>query len=240
MKIAVIADVHANLPALEATLLAINAQACDSIYHIGDAIAIGPYPAECVDLMQNTPNLKCVKGNHELYFVNGLPKPQPEWMSDGEVQHQLWTHQQLGKQRKSIISQWPMILEEVMDGSKTIFLHYGLTSSGNDFIGILHNPSGSDMDKIFGEQKGKIVFFGHDHVASDINGKARYINPGSLGCCPTAIARYTIATYEDGNVDIQHHSVAYDDRELFKTFEKRAVPEKEFIYKAFFGGRFST
>lgn len=240
MKIAVITDVHANLPALEAALNAISAEDCDSIFHVGDAIAIGPYPAECVDLMQKTPNLKCVKGNHDLYFVNGLPKPQPKWMSDGEVQHQIWTHKQLGEHRKSIVSQWPLTLEVTTDGSKTIFIHYGLTSLGNDFLGVVRNPSSSDLDDMFGEQKGRIVFFGHDHASTDIQGKARYINPGSLGCCPKAIARYTIAKYEDELVNIQHHSVSYDDRDLFRTFEDRNVPEKEFIYRAFFGGRFGA
>ena len=104
MKIAVITDVHANLPALEAVLGAIQVEECDAIFHVGDAIAIGPYPAECLDLMQRTPNLHCVAGNHDLYFVDGLPAPQPEWMSNGEVDHQRWTHQQVGEKRKSFIS----------------------------------------------------------------------------------------------------------------------------------------
>ena len=47
MRIAVITDVHANLPALEAAVGAIHACGCDAIVHTGDAIAIGPYPAEC-------------------------------------------------------------------------------------------------------------------------------------------------------------------------------------------------
>lgn len=108
--------------------------------------------------LRATPNLKCVKGNHELDFVNGLPKPQPEWMSDGEVQHQIWTHEQLGNHRKSIVSQGPMVLEDVIDGSKTIFVHYGLTSLGNDFIGVLPNPSSLELDRIFAEQSGDMSF----------------------------------------------------------------------------------
>ena len=238
MKIAVITDVHANLPALEAALHAIRTEGCDVIFHVGDAIAIGPYPAECVDLMEKTPNLKCVKGNHELYFVNGLPKSQPEWMGDGEFQHQLWTHEQLGEQRKSIISQWPMVFEYDIDGSKITFVHYGLTPAGNDFAGVVRNPGSSDLDDLFGEQKGKFIFFGHDHAVSDIQGKARYINAGSLGCHPKAIARYIIARFEDGLVDIQHHSAVYDDIDLFRTFEDRNVPDREFLYKVFFGRRF--
>jgi len=240
MKIAVITDVHANLPALKAVLRAINADECDSIFHVGDAIAIGPYPAECVDLMQSTPNLKCVAGNHELYFVNGLPNPQPNWMSDGEVQHQLWTHKQLGDQRKSIISQWPFIHENVFEGVKTVFVHYGFALSRKDFIGVIRNPNETDMDKMFAEHTAETIFFGHDHSPSDIKGKARYINPGSLGCCPQALARYTIAKFVDDHVDIQHCSVLYDDKELYEAFEDRNVPEREFIYKVFFGGRFGA
>lgn len=240
MKIAVITDAHANLPALNTVLKAINADACDSIFHVGDAIAIGPYPAECIDLMQSTPNLKCVLGNHDLYFVNGLPDPQPNWMSDGEVQHQLWTHKQLGDQRKSIISQWPFIHEDVFEGVKTVFVHYGLAVSRNDFIGVVRNPNGIDMDEMFAEFRAEILFFGHDHSPSDVIGKARYINPGSLGCCSQALARYIVAKFVDDQVDIQHCSVSYDDKELYEAFEDRNVPERDFIYKAFFGGRFEA
>jgi hypothetical protein len=42
MKIAVIADAHANLSALKAALEAIRLEDCDFIFHMGDAIAIGP------------------------------------------------------------------------------------------------------------------------------------------------------------------------------------------------------
>lgn len=45
-RIVIITDVHANLPALEAALAAIRADGATAIYHIGDAIGIGPFPAE--------------------------------------------------------------------------------------------------------------------------------------------------------------------------------------------------
>ncbi len=59
---------------------------------------------QCLDLMLGASNLTCISGNHDLYFVNGLPDPQPDWMGDGEVRHQPWTHEQLGSQRKSLIA----------------------------------------------------------------------------------------------------------------------------------------
>ncbi len=240
MKIAVITDAHANLPALNAALSAIHAEACDVIFHVGDAIAIGPYPAECLDLMQDTSNLTCVSGNHDLYFVNGLPDPQPDWMSDGEVQHQLWTHEQLGIQRRSLISQWPLVHEDVFEGVKTVFVHYGKADPGNDFVKVVRNPDDADLDKLFAEFRAEFLFFGHDHAPSDVEGKIRYINPGSLGCCPQAVARYTIVEFMEGRAEIQHRSLSYDDKELFEAFEDRKVPERDFIYKVFFGGRFGT
>lgn len=240
MKIAIITDAHANLPALEAVLKVIDEEKCETIFHVGDAIAIGPYPAECVDLLNKTSNLKCVVGNHELYYVNGLPEPQPGWMSDGEVLHQQWTHAQLGDQRKSIVEQWPFVLETEFEGVKTEFVHYGLTSSKDDFKGVVRNPTMVDLDKMFDGWEAEVVFFGHDHSPSDVEGNARYINPGSLGCCKEALARYIIADYENNQVLIRKCSVKYDDKELYDVFEGRDVPEREFIYKVFFGGRFGA
>jgi predicted phosphodiesterase len=238
LKIAVIADAHANLPALQAALAAIHAEKCDAIYHVGDAIAIGPQPAECVDVMLAEPHLECVRGNHELYFLNGLPEPLPPWMSPGEARHQLWTHRQLGEQRKARLAGWPMLLENNLEGVQTCFLHYGLTPGGDDFSGVVRNPTARDLEALFAAQVGKVIFFGHDHSPMDVQGRARYINPGSLGCSPSAAARFTIATCAHGRVEISHRSVPYDDRPLFEAFEARDVPERAFIYNVFFGGRF--
>lgn len=124
MRIVVITDVHANLPALEAALESIRAEGYDAIFHTGDAIAIGPYPAECLDLLLHTPNIHLVRGNHETYFVEGLPKPQPAWMSDGEVRHQHWTRARLDPQLRSVLTAWPYLLERDFEGVKTAFVHY--------------------------------------------------------------------------------------------------------------------
>ncbi len=74
MKIAVITDVHANLPALWAVLAATRQERCDLIVHTGDAIGIGPFPAECLELLLETPHMICLMGNHDAWLVDGLPK----------------------------------------------------------------------------------------------------------------------------------------------------------------------
>jgi putative phosphoesterase len=238
MKIAVITDLHANLPALRTALKAIHKEGCDVVFHTGDAIAIGPYPAECIDLLLDTPNIQFVSGNHEAYFVDGLPDPLPNWMSDGEVQHQHWTRKRLGSQLRSALAQWPYTVECEFEGIKTVFVHYGLRSSGQDFVPIIRHPTVADLDEMFERHSARLVFYGHTHSSSDIQGKARYVNPGSLGCCNEAVARYCVAEFERGRLTIKHRRVPYDDSELFRVFEQRKVPARQFLYQAFFGGRF--
>jgi predicted phosphodiesterase len=238
MRIVVITDVHANLPALKAALDCIRAEGYDAIFHTGDAIAIGPYPGECLDLLLNTPDIQFVMGNHETYFVRGLPTPQPVWMGDGEMQHQHWTHSRLDPRMRPVLAQWPYILEHDLEGVRTVFVHYGFEASGRDFQPVIKDPTATDLDQMFAPQDATLIFYGHHHRQSDMQGRARYVNPGSLGCHREAIARYCVVELHGRQYRIEHRSVPYEDGELLKAFERRGVPEREFIYRAFFGGRF--
>jgi predicted phosphodiesterase len=240
MRIVVITDLHANLPALQALLEAIRSQGYDALYHTGDAIAIGPQPAECLELLLDMPNAWFVMGNHETYFLNGLPTPQPSWMSDGEVQHQYWTHAHLGPQMRSAIEAWPYALQHEFQGVRTAFVHYALDTSGRDFVPLVKPPTRAGLETVFPSLDAQLVFFGHDHGPADVQGRARYVNPGSLGCCEEALARYCIAEFDQGGCKIEHHAVPYDDAALLQAFERRQVPERAFIYRAFFGGRFQA
>ena len=240
MKLAVLTDVHANLPALKAALSEIKQEGVDLLIHLGDAIAIGPFPAECLDLLLNIRNAHFVIGNHDEYFVHGLPRPRGDWMNDGEVEHQNWTHQQINSALRSVVGQWPYHLHYDF-GVPTMFVHYPLDASGRRFASFMTSPTPADLDKsfaLFAPNTSFLNFYGHNHHFSDLVGQARYVNPGSLGCAPEPIARYTLVEYERGNYKLVHRAVPYDDAELLHAFEQRNVPERAFIYRAFFGGRF--
>ena len=231
-------DIHANLPALRAALTAIREEECDAIVHTGDAIAIGPQPAECLDLLLATPNVQCIMGNHESYFVNGLPEPQPSWMSDGERRHQKWPHARLDSRLHSVLAKLPYVLDREVEGVRFLFLHYALAPSGRDFAPAIRRATESDLDRLFLSHDAALVFYGHNHSASDVEGRTRYVNPGSLGCYDKAIARYCIVEFHRGGYTLALRSVPYDDAELLEAFERWDVPDRHFIYRAFFGGRF--
>ena len=237
MKIAVVTDVHGNLPALKATLRAISREDCDAIFHTGDSIGIGPYPAECLDLILNTPRMVPVMGNHDAWFAYGLPDPQPSWMSDGEVIHQQWVHSCLDSSLRTVVGEWPYLIQEEFEDIRVSFLHYGLNDSGRDFAKFHQKPEPADLDEMYNGLDSDLVFYGHHHSNSDMVSKARYVNPGSLGCHTEPVARFAVLVCRDERYELEVRHISYDDSALFREFERRNVPEREFIVRAFFGGR---
>jgi diadenosine tetraphosphatase ApaH/serine/threonine PP2A family protein phosphatase len=65
MRVAVFSDIHANLHALEAVLAAIDGDAPDEIWCLGDLVGYGPKPNECCQLVQARASV-CLAGNHDL------------------------------------------------------------------------------------------------------------------------------------------------------------------------------
>jgi len=235
VRIAILSDVHGNLPALKAALAAIEREGYDALYHTGDVIGIGPYPAECLRLLLDTPGARMIMGNHDAWFVHGLPQPRPSWMTEVELAHQQWVHAQLDPSLRSVVARWPYVIQEQIDGIQLTFTHYGLDDSGRGFVPVIPHPQSEDLDAMFGQFGADLVFYGHHHPTADLQGRRRYVNPGSLGCHTEALARFVTLDCADGAYMLRHRAVPYDDRVLFAAFEDRAVPEREVIRRIFFG-----
>jgi putative phosphoesterase len=239
MKIIIFTDVHANLPALQAMLSTAKAEGYDLLVHLGDAIAIGPYPVETLDLLLSTPNIRFVKGNHDQWFAEGLPNPIPEWMSEAEVDHQHWTHSQIDPQLRTVLADWPMLIQDNIDGLDVAFMHYPLYETKKGFAKVWRDPTEEQLEILFQPFTEPVIFYGHTHAFSDKKARARYVNPGSLGCFSEPIAHFTVLKIANGYYHIEHRMIEYNDDDLWKAFEERKVPEREFLYNAFFGGRFA-
>ena len=248
-RIAVITDVHANLPALEAALAAIDARGCDRIVHGGDAIGIGPYPAETLALLLAQPRIRFVMGNHDAWYAHGLPDPHPAWMADGERAHHEWTHAALDRAAPSCrdaVRAWPWTLDAAVAGVRLRWQHYGLAIDGTMFAPIVADPDGETLDRLFGvapEDGGEgarldVLCFGHHHPPLDREGRSgvRYVNPGALGTGGEGMARFAvIEVAADGEWTVSHHAAAYDPEPLRRAFDERAVPDRDLIRAAFFG-----
>ena len=63
MKILVLSDIHANITALNSVLE--DASDFDETWCLGDIVGYGPDPNECIERIQDLPNLVCIVGNHD-------------------------------------------------------------------------------------------------------------------------------------------------------------------------------
>lgn len=231
MRIAVITDVHANLPALRAALAEIRRIGVDALYHTGDAVGIGPQPAETLELLLSQPDVRLVMGNHDEWAATGLPRP-PAWMSEGEARHVRWVHERLTPTMRAELAGWPYALDDEIGGVLVRFLHYPLTPDG--FAGIRALETGRDADELFAAGGAEVVFYGHHHPFSDVTGAARYVNPGALGCGPEAVARFAVLEVrDDGSPAIAFHAAPYDPAPLLAELHRRDVPETDFILRTF-------
>jgi diadenosine tetraphosphatase ApaH/serine/threonine PP2A family protein phosphatase len=65
MRVAVVSDIHSNLHALEAVLAAIEADAPEELWCLGDLVGYGARPNECCALIADRADV-CLAGNHDL------------------------------------------------------------------------------------------------------------------------------------------------------------------------------
>jgi putative phosphoesterase len=101
MKIAVLADIHANLPALETVTAHIEAWQADRVIVAGDLVNRGPRPLECLQFVlekQHTQGWLTVRGNHEDYVISHSLPDAPRSGQALEVHRgSFWTYQKLGR-----------------------------------------------------------------------------------------------------------------------------------------------
>jgi predicted phosphodiesterase len=70
-RIAILSDVHGNLPAFKAVLEDIGQSGVDALWCLGDLVGYGAQPDECVSLAAETCDL-CLIGNHDLVAIDRL------------------------------------------------------------------------------------------------------------------------------------------------------------------------
>jgi diadenosine tetraphosphatase ApaH/serine/threonine PP2A family protein phosphatase len=71
VRVAAITDVHANLPALEAVIEAIDAAGAEEVWCLGDVVGYGVEPDRCADLIRERCDV-CLAGNHDLAVLGSL------------------------------------------------------------------------------------------------------------------------------------------------------------------------
>lgn len=102
MKIAILADIHANLTAFERVLEDIDRWRPDAVLFAGDAINRGPHPLPCLNIIlerQRCAGWRLVQGNHEEYVLLNAASDAPRQGPQAEIwRNSTWTLQRLNGQ----------------------------------------------------------------------------------------------------------------------------------------------
>jgi len=180
MKIAVLSDVHGNVPALDAVLSDIAQWRPDRVVVNGDLVSRGPYSLECLSMLQaREPGAVCLKGNHEG-FVQWCGRNPPDH-SDPRMQIQkfaYWTRMRLGD-AVGDIEAWPDHLDwDDLEGGSFHITH---GSRLGDRDGIRPELSDDELAPKLGDSRD--VFIGsHTHrpLVRNYN-DTLVVNTGSVG-----------------------------------------------------------
>ncbi|OGS15533.1 MAG: hypothetical protein A2234_08175 [Elusimicrobia bacterium RIFOXYA2_FULL_58_8] len=230
MKIVVFTDTHANFPALQAMAREIKREGYDAAFHTGDAVGLGPWPVETIELLGEIPRLNLLTGNHDAWMCGGLPKGAAPWLEE----HYAWLAGRVSRRHINAAAAWPYLMEHEFEGVRTAFVHYALSSCGRQVSLPISDQLTTDLDALLGRHSSLLVFHGHRHKASDVKGKVRYINPGALGCWHKPAARYAIVRFHKRKVSIRHKAIPYDQSELLDGFATRKVPNYKLILASYF------
>lgn len=237
MKIAIFSDIHGNLQALESIVTDIKKNNYDEVICLGDVIAMGPNPKECLDLIICN-NYKMLLGNHELYYLKGTQIDDE--MGEGEIQHQKWIKNQLNETHRNFLDKCPMKIKTDINGKKVLFQHFLINYNSKDdypFDELNIIKDGTIAEKI-SDIEIDYMFIGHEHKSFEINlENKKLVDVGSSGCTKVETTFYTVLTIENGNVNIEKKYISYNRNKFINTIQSKKYPEKEIISKIFFGIR---
>ncbi len=230
-KIAIFSDIHGNLQALETIINDIKNNNFDEIICLGDIVAIGPNPKECLDIILNN-DIKMVLGNHEMYITRGTHFEKK--LTTSEIEHHLWVKTSLTQSQKEKLEKLDLNYDIKLGKTTFAFMHFPYNEATDNFYE-LQALKEYQIDVIFKNYNYDYIFYGHEHRSNTFISKDKqYIDVGSSGCTPDNKTFYTILDYDGENIKITKKELEYDRNLFEKTIINADYPEKELILKLFY------
>jgi predicted phosphodiesterase len=215
MRIAILADIHGNLPAFEAALEHAAARA-DRLIIAGDVVVGAPDSAACWRLAES---LGCpvVRGNHEGYVADfGAPGTPPAWHSRQFAPVQ-WAAAQLDEAERRRIDALPRLLrpEEAPD----LLVVHGSLRSDRDSVSAYTPPE--ELAAMFPGVRETLIVRAHNHQCQvRLWGGRRIVTAGSVGLTldGTPSAQYLLLEQTRAGWELRHQSVEYDVQAAVRRF----------------------
>ena len=241
-RIALISDVHGNLPALEAVLAAVEQHKADAIWCLGDLVGYGAQPNECVELTGGAVEL-CLIGNHDLVVIDRLDVS--DFSPNAAVAAQ-WTREQLAPEARDYLEKLAP-----MDEERAVGLFHG---SPRDPVWE-YVLSSMAADDCIDAMEARVGAVGHSHVALafwrkgdaptagaqseegtslDISEDRWLLNPGSVGQPRDGDPRASWLTLDLGAWEATWHRTEYDIDRAADAIRAAGLP-KQLAERLYYG-----
>jgi predicted phosphodiesterase len=227
VKLAVISDIHGNLPALEVVLDDLAKWKPDKIILNGDVINRGPDSSGCLDLInRQLPQSLCIKGNHEEFVLECAEKA----FTSGIQRHELrrfahWTIDQLGI-RLDAVRDWREDLDLTDPDGGEIHVTHGTRLGKRD--GILHSTDPDSLPAKLGDPR-QLFITAHTHqpLVLDYEGTL-VVNTGSVGSSfdRDYRAAYGRFSFHTGRWDAEIVRLEYDRARTVRDYEESGFLEE--------------
>jgi diadenosine tetraphosphatase ApaH/serine/threonine PP2A family protein phosphatase len=207
--LAIIYDVHGNLPALEAVLA--DARAADAQRFLlgGDYALFGPFQAESIAALRALEQATWIRGNVDRWAaIQDVPDDDVLLRAIADCR------ETVGARLADELGELPE--QVVIDGTR-----YCHASPMSDMRSFLPEPGDDDEEMLAGASEPRVVF-GHTHLQFRRSGPGgvELLNPGSVGLPLDGDARSAYAlAHDDGS--IEHRRVDYDRDAAISALQER-------------------
>lgn len=232
MKLALIGDVHANLPALEAVLDHAHQQEIEAIWNIGDFVGYGAFPDEAVRRLMKEQAVSII-GNYDLKVLK-YPKKKKKWRRSKMPQKWFafkWAYENLSKKSKKYLRSLP---EEIrlVEGGKHILLTHGSPASNEEHL-TPRTPEQrlrelARMTASENVPRADVIICGHSHREFVRRVEPTwFINTGSVGRPDDGDPRacYAILQLDQKSLQVQHYRLEYDVGRAAAAIREKGLPE---------------
>jgi len=247
MRYALVSDVHANLPALDAVLADIARREAGATYHLGDLVGYSSSPNEVVERLRAT-GIAGVAGNYDSTVALGYKHCgcRSENARQEELAHEsfTWTLAQTSDESKAFLGALPFRLDLKPLGGHvagpTVTLVHATPSSNLVYV-TEDRPDAflSKMADSAGLKAGDVICFGHTHKPwHRVVGGVHFVNTGSVGRPKDGDWRAGYVLIEVGGtgVRVEFVRVEYDVAAAAAGVRAAGLPE-EFAQLLETGGR---
>ena len=179
MRIALLADIHGNLTALEAALAELAGERVDGFVCLGDVAIFGPQPRETLARLRGLAG-PVVMGNTDAWALD--PHPHAERDAESALFNaiELWGAAQLDETDRAYLRTFRPTITVDLGAGRTLLAYHGSPRSFHDPI--LATTPDDDLAGFLGEARATILAGGHTHMPFVRRfEQSLVLNPGSVG-----------------------------------------------------------